>query len=125
MPDPVLVVSRTSEGLALRRLEYEIAKKHCNLQIERRPGAQRGSYIVSVEGVDVFGENFPTGQAWLFSARALQCIRYTALNALDRYVEVDFELADDLTGRLQARFRQQITWADTPIFELRTVNRAT
>ena len=125
-PDPVLVVSRTDETLALRRLGYPAAENRPNLRIEQRPRAQhRGSYIISVEGVDVFGADFPTGEAWLFSAHALQRIRYAELDAPGRYVEVYFELIEDVTGTLRVRFRQQVELADRPVFELRTVGRPT
>jgi hypothetical protein len=70
--------------------------------------------------VDVFGADFSAGVAWLFSAHALQSIRYAALENPACYVGIDFELGDDVQGTLRLRYRQQLEWIDTPIFELRT-----
>lgn len=118
-PEPVLVVSRNSEGRALRRFLYAPAADRPGLTIEQRPRAGRGaSYIATVEGVDVFGADFPPGEAWLFSARSLREVRY-AETTPDRHAELTFELGEEMKGTLRVRVRQALKWADTPTFEIK------
>jgi hypothetical protein len=124
-PDPVLVVSWAAEGSALQRFMYAAPAARPNLTIERRPRGERGggSYIVTIDGVDVFGEQFTPGVAWLFSARALRGIRYAELDEPGRYVEVAFELGEETKGTLRVRVRQHLEWADLPVFELLAPDR--
>ncbi|MGX1742139.1 hypothetical protein ACWIEX_11335 [Bosea sp. NPDC055353] len=119
-PAPVLVISQNAETRALRRLVYEVAEHRPQLQIERRPSAERlGSYVATVAGIDVYGANFPAGVAWLFSGRALRSIRYSELDASGDLVAIGFEPDVDLHGTLRLRFRQHLEWSADLIFELR------
>jgi hypothetical protein len=120
-PDPVLVVSRNAEGRALRRFLYAPATDRPNLRIEQRPpGERRASYIATIEGVDVFGAEFPAGEAWLFSAEALRAVRYAETHPAGRYAELTFELGGEkMKGTLRVRVRQELEWSDSPIFELK------
>lgn len=119
-PEPVLVVSRTAEGRTLRRLSYAGAMDLPDIQIERRQRDEVSeSYIVTVEGVDVFGADFPAGVGLLFSGQALQRIRYAELDIPGRYVNIDFDLSEEEKVALRLGFRQQVVWNDTPIFEIK------
>ncbi|ADV11986.1 hypothetical protein [Mesorhizobium ciceri] len=117
-PEPVLVVSRNAEGRALRHLLYSREEDRPNLVIERRNGENRfNTYIATVEGVDVYGADFPAGEAWLFSGQALVRIDYQEVGD-GLHVTVDFEPTEELKGTLRVRIRQRFEWAQTPIFEL-------
>ena len=67
--------------------------------------------------MNVFGAEFTPGVAWLFSARALQRIRYAELDEPEHFVDVAFEVGEDMVGTLSVRFHQEVEWADTPTFE--------
>jgi hypothetical protein len=102
-PAPVLVISRAAEGRALQRLLYAAPADLPSLKIERRPRGERGaSYIATIEGVDVFGADFRPGIAWLFSAKVLRSIRYAEVDQPDRYVDVTFELGEEMKGTSSA-----------------------
>jgi hypothetical protein len=119
--DPVLVVSNVAEGRVLQRFLYGSAADRPNLTIERRSHGQgKGSYIATVEGVDVFGAEFTPGVAWLFSARTLRSVRYAEIEQTGRYVDVSFDPGGEVKGTLRARVRQVLEWADTPTFEIRS-----
>jgi hypothetical protein len=118
-PDPILVVSRRAEGRALRRFFYGDGGGLSDLKIERRPRNDvSGSYIVTVEGVDVFGDEVPVGTSWLFSRQALQRILYAKLDTPDMYVGIDFELREGEKVELRLGFSQQFIWSEKPIFEI-------
>lgn len=119
-PDPVLLVSRRSEGRAIRRLlrAWTGSQPKLAINIRRRDGKGM-AYIATVEGVDVFGADFTPGIAWLFSATALRGISYSQLDESGRYVDIAFEVDEDMNGTMRVRFRQHVTWSDAPIFELR------
>jgi hypothetical protein len=122
-PDPVLVVSRATEGRTLRRLLYGAVENPDGLRLEGRAHGDAGaSYIVTVEGVDVLGADFPKGLAWLFSARSLESIHYAELDSPGRYADVEVDFGEDIKGILRVRFRQTLRWADTPIFELKVLD---
>ena len=71
---PVLVLSQT-EGQAMRRVMRAAPADRAELRIERRPRTEiGGSYIGTIEGVDVLSAGFLPGTAWLFSDRT----RYAA-----------------------------------------------
>ena len=119
-PDPILVISQSAEGRALRNHLDQGAEKFPDLRIERRPRDDTGgSYIVTVEGVEVFGADFPAGVGLLFSGQMLQQIRYAELDTSGRYVDIAFELKDEEKVDLRFGFRQQFTWNDRPIFEFK------
>lgn len=120
-PDPLLVVSRQAEGRALRHLIYRRPNERSNLKVQdQAKDAVGGSYIATVEGVDVCSADFKPGTAWLFSALALHEIRYGALDAEGHHISLSFEPdADGLKGTLRAVFNQQTVWADLPVFELK------
>ncbi|SNT76808.1 hypothetical protein [Paracoccus seriniphilus] len=119
-PDPILVISQSAEGHALRSQLDQGADNFPDLRIERRPRDDAGgSYIVTVEGVDVFGADFPAGVGWLFSGQMLQQIRYAELGTSGRYVDIAFELKDEEKVDLRFGFRHQFVWNDRPIFEIK------
>lgn len=122
-PDPVLVVSRNAEGRALRRFLYAPASDRPKLTIEQRPrGERQASYIATIEGVDVFGAEFPAGKAWLFSAASLLAVRYAETDPAGRYAELTFELGEEMKGTLRVRVRQSLEWSDGPVFELKALD---
>jgi hypothetical protein len=119
-PDPILVISRAAEGRVLRSLVYQRPETSPDLRIERRPRDDvGGSYIATVEGVDVFGADFPAGVGWLFSGQILQQILYAELDTTGHYVDISFELKAEEKVDLRFAFCQQFVWNDTPIFEIR------
>lgn len=119
-PEPILIVSRTAEGRTLQHFSYTGALDLPDIQIKRRPRDEvSGSYIVTVEGADVFGADLPPGVGWLFSGQALQTIRYSELDTPGRYVNIDFDLSEEEKVALRLGFRQQVVWNDTPIFEIK------
>ena len=117
--DPILVVSRNAEGRILRRLLYSKDKEKPDLRVQHHPREDSsGSYLATVEGVDVFGADFPAGIAWLFSRRALTRASYSELEMPGRYVNVFDEVNQDLKVTLRLQFRQILEWSDAPIYEL-------
>lgn len=119
-PDPILVISQSAEGRALRNRLDQGTENLPYLRIERRPRDDvGGSYIATVEGVDVFGADFSAGVGLLFSGQMLQQIRYAELDTSGRYVDIAFELKDEEKVDLRFGFRQQFVWNDRPIFEIK------
>lgn len=118
-PDPILLVCRSIEGRALRSLRYSAGEETPRLRIEQRPRSEaEGSYIATIEGVDVFAVDLPAGTAWLFSGRLLRQIKYAELDNQSHYVGVSFELEDRDRVKLKLCFSQQFVWGDGPIFEI-------
>lgn len=118
-PDPILLVSQSVEGRALRNLLYPAGEEPPRLKIEQRPRSEaEGSYIANIEGVDVFGVDFPAGMAWLFSGQLLRQIKYAELDNQSHYVGVAFEFQDQDRVKLKLCFSQQFVWLDEPIFEI-------
>jgi hypothetical protein len=118
--DPMLVLSQTAEGRAVRRIMRAAPADRPPLKMERRPRTDsRGSYIGTVDGVDVFAAAFSPGVAWLFSGKALRSIRYAAVEGSAHFVSVDFELGEQMTGTLRVRARQHFDWSNAPIFEIK------
>lgn len=122
---PALVVSRTAEGRAIRRLLYPSDGAASTLRVEQKQReGRRGGYIATVEGVDVFGGNFTQGVCWLFSGTALRVVRYSILDAAGHHVTLGYEPETDLRGALRAQFEQSTDWSDDLIFEIRSADPA-
>lgn len=118
--EPMLIVSRQAEGRALRQFVHQIQEPPSGLTIERKSRQDTGnSYIATVDGVDVFGANFPAGTAWLFSPYILQAVEYAQLDTEAHIIKVRFEPGEDLKGSLIAQYKQQAVWADWPIYDIR------
>lgn len=118
-PDPVLVVSRKAEGSALRRFLFARPSDRPRLKIEQRARDEKKRfYIATIEGVDVFGADFPPCMAWLFSAQSLRAVRYVQTGPSGRYADLAFEIGEDMKGTLRVGVRQTLEWSDSPIFEL-------
>lgn len=117
---PLLVLSAKAEGRAILRLRRRHRDNDPTLRVEQRPPeGSKGRYFATIKDVDVFGDNVPAGEAWLFSAQVLRSIQYEKIDAAGRSVSLDFELEEEgLSGTLLARFRQRLVWADLPVFEL-------
>lgn len=117
---PVLLVSRSSEGRAIRDLRYGRAEKQGDLKIEYHADkAIYGSYIASVNGIDLYGADFDDGVAWLFSGNTLSNVQYSELDNENHCVEVNYATEDDIDGQLHLRFSEHLTWSSAPIFEVR------
>jgi hypothetical protein len=116
-PSPLLVVSRQSERRIRDRYRRGAGALGANVEIKdiRTVG---GSYVATIEGVDIFGAGFSSGTAWLFSAHALQAVRYAASERGTEYLSLAYEPVDTLNGSLRASFRQGVEWTSTKIFEL-------
>lgn len=120
-PDPVLLISNQEEGRIIRRrFVYVRGDEKPPVEVQIKPkGEVGGSYIATIEGVDVYGVNFEPGNAWLFSARSLQAINYYAIGDLNHSVELSFKSDDGITGALLIRYSQSADWAETPIVEIK------
>ncbi len=117
---PVLLVSRASEGRVIRDLRYERADKQGNIRIEHQPEkAKYGSYIATVNGIDLYGSDFENRVAWLFSGNTLSNIQYSESDDESHCVEVNYATEDGFVGQLQLRFSEHLTWSSTPIFEIK------
>lgn len=118
-PYPILLVSRSVGGRALRSLLNNSAEEPPKLKIERRPrNDAKGLYIATIEGVDVFEADVPVDVAWLFSGQMLRRIRYAEVDNQSHYVGVAFEFQDQDRLKLKLCFSQQFVWMDEPIFEI-------
>lgn len=120
--DPVLVVSQAAEGRALRRFLYASPEDRPALQFERRNIGALGNYLITIEGVDVFGSDLAPGSAWLFSAKALRSVRYGEVDPAGRRVTIAFEPGENRQGKMRVRVRQHLEWDASPIFELHTID---
>jgi hypothetical protein len=116
-PLPLLVVSRQRERRIRERYRRGVGALGANVMIKdlRTVG---GSYVATIEGVDVFGADFSPGTAWLFSAHMLQEVRYTPSERGTDYLSLAYEPVDTLNGSLRATFRQGAEWTSTKIIEL-------
>jgi hypothetical protein len=118
-PDPVIVLSQTAEGAAMRRLMRAAPSDRPSLKFERRSRESRGgSYLGTMEGVDLFAAKFTAGVAWLFSAKALLEVRYAEIESA-QFVKVVFDPGEETTGTLRVHLRNYFHWSDAPIFEIR------
>lgn len=117
-PAPVLVISEPTEIQVLRRLLYAPADSRPPIRIERL--ARKGSYIATIEGVDVYSANLKAGVSWLFSGKALRKIGYAETSEPGHYVDLTFEPENDQSGTIRVRLKQQLIWSETPVYEIRT-----
>src|SRR5690606_15716082 len=96
-----------------------------NLKVERTPReGKRNEYIATVEGVDVFGGDLPSGEVWLFSGSALRAVYYSSMTRSGEYVTITYEPESERDGALRAQFEQAAEWSDDPIFEIHAHARA-
>lgn len=120
--EPVLLVSRQAEERLIRRSFVYPSRSEALVRIERKPrdevGGNYGSYVATIEGIDVYGVDFPVGTAWLFSAQCLRSVGYTAIDGRGRHVQVAFAGDDEERGVVQVRYLQSIRWANSPILEM-------
>ena len=82
-------------------------------------GPRSNGYLCRIDGVDVYIGPRDPHRALLFSGERLQRLRYGAFED-GRNVRVRFEPnpVDGIEGSLEFQFRQEMTWNDTPIFEI-------
>ncbi|MDX7951338.1 hypothetical protein P7D22_09140 [Lichenihabitans sp. Uapishka_5] len=118
--DPILVVSRQAEARTLRRMMRLQGGEDPALRIENLGKA--GTYVVTVNGVDVHAAQFPVGVAWLFSGRALGGVRYATIDASADLLSLRYEAVDDETGKLLVKFAQHFEWADAVAYELHVID---
>ena len=117
--EPSLIVSRSAELAALRKFVYRPVEDTLGLRIERRTDlSNKDGYVATIEGIDVFGADFESGNAWLFSGQLLGTVEYLALNDKAHYVEIEFDADEAVKGKLVFDFRQKLQWKETPIFEV-------
>lgn len=115
-PEPTILVSRQDH---LYRFLYTSKGAAESLRIEHKQQKAEGSYLGTIEGIDVFSAELSKSEAWLFSARSLERVEYGALGEQDQLILVDFEPADDkISGALRFQFEQIIKFKDLPIIEL-------
>lgn len=118
---PVLMISRTAEGRALRRFVWGRGATPVALNIARKEVVDGlASYIATIEGVDIFGMDMPVGTAWLFSAELLRQVSYFGVNDPSQFIDLEYVASDEFTGSLQISYRQASIWGTTPIFEIIT-----
>ena len=80
----------------------------------------RNGYLCQIDGVDVYIEPIDPQRALLFSGERLRRLRYGMFEE-GGYVRVAFQPNaddDDVHGFLEFQFRQEMTWNETPIFEI-------
>ena len=118
--DPIMLVSRAAQARMMRWLLYSGPGKTTDLRIERKSREDVGfPYIITVEGVDVYGANLQRGTAWLFSAKYLRAVRYAILDNKGRHITLTYKPTDDTKGTLEAEFVQTAKWRRrNPIFEV-------
>lgn len=105
----------------LMEWEHFPEKRPKGLSVEKKPAVQRapGSYIVTVEGVDVYMGGLQSGNAVLFSSASLQTIIYEPISADGRLLDLVFEPEDDpWKVSLIVRFAQLVRWDNSPILEV-------
>jgi hypothetical protein len=117
--DPVLATARAQSftlGNLIHRIENENALPF--VHEERRPDNIVGRYVATIEGIEVYDGRFKPGTAWLFSGRALQTLRYYAVNEDGHHVGLTFEPGSEIEGPLVASIMPVPEWSEDPIFEL-------
>lgn len=114
---PLLLLSRQSERRIRNRYRRGSGDLDANVEI-KEVNTIGGSYIATIGGVDVYGAGCSSGTAWLFSAHALQEVRYAASERRAEYLSLAYEPVDALNGSLRATFRQGVEWKNAKILEL-------
>ena len=93
----------------------------CDVPLDQKAGLGRacvsGSYLATVEGVDVFSANFTPGIAWLFSSHLLQSIRYRA-DPDGHILRLNFVLGENFNGSIITEFAHEAVWADWAVYEI-------
>jgi hypothetical protein len=88
----------------------------------RNDHSRRGGYVCHIDGIEVRVAGIKETRAWLFSGRRLERLRYGLVDAGGQRVKAAFELdrPDEtvVEGVLVFQFRQQMVWADTPIYDI-------
>ncbi len=124
--NPVLLVSSHDEESKVSELRFASEDEFPNLEINYKQDSHFSQrYLATIEGVDVYSADFPSGTAWLFSAQKLKSVRYSEIGDDGHCVELSFEPDDDFKGTLKACFLQQIEWSVGEIFEITTPSPAT
>lgn len=121
-PEPVLIISREAESAALR--SFLLRSPPPSLKVERKsPAAQGrgGSYIATVNSIDVFGAGFPKGVAWLFSRRDLVGVNLGLVDT-GRYVKLTYIPEGAKNGALAVEFWMETMWSHQPALEIRLPN---
>ncbi|MDX0542054.1 hypothetical protein GOC91_03350 [Sinorhizobium medicae] len=121
-PEPVLLVSQRDEGRIIRRFIYAKRGETLPVRIERKPrdeyGGHGGSYIATIEDIDVYGTDLGAGTALLFSARILRSVIYDSIDGANRHIQVSFENGGEGKGVLAVHYKQSVEWGDGPILEI-------
>jgi len=117
---PVLIVATQDSIDHLGRLRFgrDDPLAGFDVSYERTP-RERGRYVVTIAGVEVFATNLPTGTAWLTSARHLRRIGYApvAEGRVSLAYQPD-EGSETTVGSLVVGFRQVLEWSDDPVIEI-------
>jgi hypothetical protein len=116
---PVLVVSPQTRGRLLRRFVYgrNDAPPGLNIRTDRR-AVTGGTYVATINDVDIFAGHLPIGHAQLFSARALREIEFSQTANGAPLVVVDYEPSSETSGAIKATFRVEASWSPAPRFNL-------
>jgi hypothetical protein len=117
--EPLLIVSRRAQGRALRTIVRETERSTIRFTTARKTDRDvGGTYVATIEGVDVYGAEFKHGKAWLFSPYLLQSLQYATIDE-DHILRVGFQPGEDgVKGPLVAEFIQRAAWADWTVYEI-------
>lgn len=121
---PVLVVSHQDsiQYLSWRKLKGDSPLSRLNVEFDRgERERERGRYVATIEGIEVFALNIDVGSTWLTSARHLRRIGYAEIEK--KSLRLNYEIdKTEVTGSLVFQFRQFTEWAKTPSFEIHFVS---
>jgi hypothetical protein len=117
--EPILIISKRAQSRTLRNIIRSRNGPNVPFKIDRKPSAPKGgSYLATIEGVDVCGDELEPGKAWLFSPHLLRSVQYAALSETGHILRVTFQPGEDFLGPLITEFDQRVAWSDWPVFEI-------
>lgn len=92
------------------------------LRLDRGSPRRKGC-LCQIDGIDVYLEPLDPHRALLFSGERLQRVRFGVLEGGD-YVRAAYRPSeeagnDGVHGTLEFQFRQEMSWNDTPMYEIR------
>ncbi len=117
-PEPVLVISQSSEEQSLRSLLRAPPSDLTDLKIEKVPQERDAlSYMATINGVHVYGADLPPGQAWLLSSRTIRNIYYVKFENTGQYVEIVYVEGEGKLGTLRVSVKLQFEWSEGPTFQ--------
>jgi hypothetical protein len=116
---PILIVSGNSERRALTEALYSSTRRPTDIVItSTRTSDVSGSYLATIEGVEVYADNLVDGKGWLFSSDALNRVQCFPLGMDDRFVDLAYHPVTDASGILAASYRIHADWDTRLVYEV-------